>query len=170
MSTTTSTLREFLGANAWIAMTACHPVGSALIKLRDDGVPVDCPAWFATWKNVRTTGQLVGDLQARLVGPESHDPNALRYREASRRRRILSLFRADGRTIGEIAEAEGIAEQEVEAIVRGELKAHRRAVAEAKSHEKVRRQHDAERAERIREAFRICGRRLPKAIEQQIAE
>ena len=164
------TLRQFLGANGWLAMTAGHTVGSALIKLRDDGVPVDCPAWFAAWKNVRGDGQLANDLRARLTGAESTDPHALKFRDGARRRRILAMFRADGKTIAEIAEADGAPENEIEAIVRGELKERRKAVVAERAHEKAMRKHDAERADRIRAAFKMLGRRVPDNVEKQLAD
>jgi hypothetical protein len=162
------TLRDYLAAHSWLAMTAGHTVGSALMQLRDDGVPIDCPAWFTNWRSTRSDRDLWSDLRQRLKGRDEHDPTVARFRNTNRERRVLSRFRADHASVQEIAAEESLPVKEVERIVRAEVKAqrerrvqHKRAVAELD-------QQKAERLARFHDAYRLAGRRPPQNLEHMI--
>lgn len=106
-------------------MTAGHTLGSALMRLRDDGVPVDCPAWFTNWRTTRSDRELWSDLRGRLDGRDNHDETVKRFRRTNCERRVLSRFRSDHASVQTIAAEESLPVKEVERIVRAEMKRQR---------------------------------------------
>ena len=185
------TLRDYMQANSWIAVTAGCSVDDALDSFQRAGCVLDSPECLNAWersafsaddlaKVVRAklasarAGQKIWTSQRSYPGTVDHVPKTPLVSERQDPEAVLirvrAMFVSDRKTIKQIAEIENLDEALVRNMCRGAKPAikvpalTKMPMTTESKFEQQDATEKAERAERLRALYRLFGRQPPSRV------